>query len=400
MDSRFRGKFGGMTTPTIFLIAGEMSGDLLGARLMARLKERTRGAVRFDGIGGPQMQAEGLVSRFPMDELSVMGIAEIVPRLPQLLRRIRQTEAAILSSNPDIVVSIDAPDFSFRVAKRVARNKPHPPLVHYVAPTVWAWRPGRARKIARFLDHLLALFPFEPPYFEREGLACSFVGHPAIESGAGKGDGDAFRRSHGLSRDQKLLLVLPGSRHGEVSRMLPIFVETVRRLVQLHPDLAVAVPVASSVRDAVLLGLADLAVSPIVVDGEAAKFDAFAAADVALAASGTVTLELALSHTPTVVTYKANWLTAALVRAVLKTKFAALPNVVLDRMAMPELIQERCNPTDLSAEVDRLLVDPAARIEQRRAGEQVAAAMGFGGASPSARAADIVLTLTANGGRG
>ncbi|MDB5364464.1 MAG: lpxB [Rhodospirillales bacterium] len=389
-----------MTTPTIFLIAGEASGDLLGARLMARLKERTRGAVRFDGIGGPHMQAEGLVSRFPMSELSVMGIAEIAPRIPHLLRRIRETAAAITASNPAIVLTIDAPDFAFRVARRVARNTPHPPLVHYVAPTVWAWRPGRARKIARFLDHLLALFPFEPPYFEREGLACSFVGHPAIEGGAGKGDGDAFRRAHGLRADQKLLLLLPGSRHGEVSRLLPVFVETVRRLAPAHPGLAVAVPVASSVRDAVLLGLADLAVSPIVVDGEPAKFDAFAAADVALAASGTVTLELALSRTPTVVTYKANWLTAALVRAVLKTKFAALPNVVLGRMAMPELIQERCNPTDLSAEVGKLLADPGARTEQRRAAEQVAAAMGFGGASPSARAADIVLTLTANGGRG
>ncbi len=389
-----------MSTPTIFLVAGEASGDLLGARLMARLKERTRGAVRFDGVGGPLMQAEGLVSRFPMHELSVMGVAEVVPRIPQLLRRIRETAAAITESNPAIVVTIDAPDFSFRVAKRVARNQAHPPLVHYVAPTVWAWRPGRARKIARFLDHLLALFPFEPPYFEREGLACSFVGHPAIEGGAGKGDGDAFRRLHGLRADQKLLVMLPGSRHGEVSRMLPTFIETVRRLVQAHPDLAVVVPVASSVRDAVLLGLADLAVSPIVVDGDAAKFDAFAAADAALAASGTVTLELALSRTPTVVTYKASWLTAALVRAVLKTKFAALPNIVLGRMAMPELIQERCNPVDLSAEVDRLLSDPDARSEQRRAGEQVAVAMGFGGASPSARAADIVLTLTANGGRG
>jgi lipid-A-disaccharide synthase len=388
-----------MNPPTVFLIAGETSGDLLGARLMVRLKERTCGAVRFDGVGGPRMQAEGLVSRFPMDELSVMGLAEVVPRIPRLLRRIAEMTAAIEAERPDVVVTIDAPDFCFRVARRVARTRNHPPLVHYVAPTVWAWRPGRARKIARFLDHLLALFPFEPPYFEREGLACSFVGHPAVESGVGEGDGDRFRRAHGLAADGRLLLLLPGSRRAEIAHLLPVFIETVRRLASAHPDLAVAVPIAPSVRDAVLLGLAELPVRPILIEDETSKFDAFAAADAALAASGTVTLELALARTPTVVAYKVNRLTAAILRRVLRTEFVALPNIVLGQLVMPELLQESCTPERLAHEVGKLLAEPAARTAQLRALEKVAAELGAGGPSPSVRAADIVLTMTAKGGR-
>lgn len=384
------------SSPLIFLTAGESSGDLLGARLMARLKERTGGNVRFAGIGGPEMEAEGLQSLFPMRDLAVMGLAEVLPRIPHLLRRIRQTIQAIREQQPSILVTIDSPDFSFRVARRVAGSGI--PLVHYVAPTVWAWRPGRAKSIAQFLDHLLALYPFEPPYFEAVGLPCSFVGHPVIESGAGKGDGFAFRRANGIESDQPLLLLLPGSRRSEITRLLPVFVETLKRLQARHPNLQVVVPTVPHVAELVTAGLAGAPLAPRVIIDQTQKFAAFAAADVALAASGTVTLELALSSLPTVVAYKVAPLTAAIVRRMLRTKFVALPNIILGREAMPELLQENCTPEATTAAVDLLLSDPGQRTAQRRAAEEVARALGSGGVLPSARAADIVLTLSAPSG--
>ncbi|MEX0582037.1 MAG: hypothetical protein WD185_00080, partial [Sneathiella sp.] len=214
-----------------YILAGEATGDALAARLMAGLKERAKGGVEFHGVGGPLMSAEGLQSLFPMEELSVMGLLEVLPRLPQLLRRIKQTTTAAKKLSPDIFISVDAPDFSFRVARQLKESSF--PKVHYVAPSVWAWRPGRAKKIAALYDHLFTLLPFEPPYFEAVGLPASFVGHSVIESGADKGDGPAFRLRHDIKPEEKLLMLLPGSRRGEVTRHLPIFREAV---IQLHED--------------------------------------------------------------------------------------------------------------------------------------------------------------------
>ena len=380
----------------IMIVAGEPSGDRLGGRLMAALGELAGADIAFTGVGGEAMAAEGLISLFPMAELSVMGFAEVVPRIPGLLRRIRQTADAALDARSEALVTIDSPAFTLRVAKRLAGRGI--PLIHYVAPQVWAWRPARAREVARFLDHMLALLPFEPPYFEAHGLSCDFVGHPVIESGAGQGDGAAFRSRHGLAPGAKLLAVLPGSRSSETARLLPPFAEALRRLTSrvggLHAVVATVPAVAREV------GAAARAWEPpaIVIEDEAEKFDAFAAADAALAASGTVTLELALAGVPAVVAYKVHPLTAWLARRLITADHAGLPNLILGRTVMPELLQEECRGDRLAHAVGEILVDCAARDEQIRALAALPAALDAGG-EPSRRAAQAVLAAIARGAR-
>ncbi|UEM23888.1 lipid-A-disaccharide synthase [Skermanella mucosa] len=377
--------------PLIFLIAGEPSGDLLGARLMAALKRRADGPVRFAGIGGERMIAEGLDTLFPLHELSLMGIAELVPKLPNLIRRLAQTAAEIRRRRPEVVVTIDAPDFCFRIAKRLKGQGI--PFVHYVAPSVWAWRAGRARKVARVLDHLLALLPFEPPYFEREGLPCTFVGHPIVEGGAASGDGPRFRAVHGIAPTDRLLTVLPGSRRSEISRLLPVFRETIGRLAPRYPDLVIAVPTVPHVRDSVASEISRWPVRTILVEGDQGKYDAFAASEAALAASGTVALELALARLPAVIAYRMHPVTIGLYRRFIRVKYANLVNIMLDRMLVPELLQENCTPEKLDAALTKLLDDPEARREQRDGVAEVARWLGLGGPPPSERAADVVLAV-------
>jgi len=386
--------------PLLFLIAGEPSGDVLGARLMAALKRLTGGNVRFAGIGGERMAAEGLETLVPQAELALFGVFELLPHLPNLLRRMDQTVAEIVRLKPDAVIGIDSPGFTVRVAKRVRKAAPSIPLIHYVAPTVWAWKPKRAKKYAELYDHLLVLLPFEPPYFEREGLPCTFVGHSVVESGAGQGDASRFRTAHGISPAKHVLAVLPGSRRGEVSRLLPVFRETVERLLPTHPNLVVVVPTVATVRDAVSAAVAAWPVQTIVVEGDAAKYDAFAASEVALAASGTVALELALSGLPAVIAYRLGRLTVALYRRFIKVKYVSLVNLMLDRMLVPELLQEDCRADRLADAVGRLLDDPAARREQIEGVAAVAQWLGAGAeAPPSERAAHAVLDVVARGPR-
>lgn len=380
---------GAGASPLVFLVAGEPSGDALGARLMAALKRRTEGRVRFAGVGGEAMAGEGLASLFPMSELTVMGAAEVLPRLPAILRRIRETAAHALAAAPAAVVTIDSPDFSFRVGRRLAGCGI--PLVHYVAPSVWAWRPGRARRIARFLDHLLALLPFEPPYFEREGLRCTFVGHPVLESGAGAGDGPGFRRRHGVSEGAPLVAVLPGSRTSEVTRLLPVFAATVARLIAECPELRLVVATVPAVAEAVRRAVAGWPAPPLVVAGEREKYDAFAAADAALAASGTVALELAMAGTPAVIAYRMNWLTAWLAKRLIRVSFVNIVNLVLERPAVPEFLLDRCTPDNLVPAVRHLLDHAEARQAQKAAAGQALELLGLGGPPPSERAAEVVL---------
>jgi len=383
----------GDAAPLIFLVAGEPSGDALGASLMAALKERTGGAIRFAGVGGEGMAAQGLDSLFPMADLSVMGVAEVLPRLPKILRRLGETTDAARRLRPAAVVTIDAPDFCFRLAKRL--RGAGIPLIHYVAPSVWAWRPGRARKIAAFLDHLLALLPFEPPYFQREGLACTFVGHPVVESGADLGDGRRFRERHGIAPGAPLVCVLPGSRRSETGRLLPLFAQALARLRATRPDLVAVVPVIGAVAGEVARAVAGWSVPATVVHERADKIDAFAAATVALAASGTVALELAMAETPAVIAYRVSPFTAWLARRLVRVSYANLVNLVLDRPAVPELIQEDCRPERLAAALDTLLADEAARRAQVEAGREALARLGRGGPSPGDRAAAVVLDVIA-----
>ena len=377
--------------PLIYLIAGEESGDRLGGPLMRELQVLLDGEVTFAGVGGPMMMDAGLKSLFPMQELSVMGLTEVLPRLPGLIRRINQVTADIRARRPDLLITIDAPDFCFRVAKRLKGEGI--PLVHYVAPTVWAWRPGRAKKVSAFLDHLLALLPFEPPYFEAHGLACTYVGHPVLESGADKGNGSAFRVARRIGADAPLMVLLPGSRAGEAARLLPVFTETVQRLRATVPGMHIVIPTVPATREKVENAVTGLGMQVQLVGTDREKFDAFAAADVALAASGTVALELAMAGTPAVIGYRMAPVTAFLARRLVRSPYANLVNIILGREAVPERVLEDCQPDLLAAEVERLFTSSSARDAQQQAYRDALSALGYGRIQPNRRAAETVLAI-------
>ncbi|MFO1188993.1 MAG: lipid-A-disaccharide synthase [Alphaproteobacteria bacterium] len=376
--------------PLVFLIAGEVSGDALGGRLMAALKRKTGGRVRFAGVGGETMAAEGLQSLFPITEISLMGAAEILPHLRRILRRIDQTADAVRRLKPAALVTIDSPAFGLRVAGRVRGLGL--PLIHYVAPSVWAYRPGRARKLARRIDHLLCLLPFEPPYFDAVGLANTFVGHPAVAEPIPPADGQAFRDRHGIPADAPVLCVLPGSRRTETERLLPVFGATVAILAADHPRLRVVVPTVPGVAADVQKAVEGWSRPVTVCDGTE-KWDAFAACDAALAASGTVTLELARLKKPMVVAYRMHPLTSLYIRLKARVKFVSLLNIVLGRAAVPEYLLGACQPERLAPAVARLLDDVKDRAAQIEATQDALRLMGAGGLSPSDRAADVVLGL-------
>jgi lipid-A-disaccharide synthase len=379
------------TARQIFLLAGEPSGDMLGARLMRALHEQSPG-LDFAGIGGPRMAEEGLRSLFPMDDLSLMGFAEILPHLPHLFMRMRETVAAIDRLQPDMVLTIDSPGFALRLQRRLAGR----PLqrVHYVAPQVWAWRPGRARHLARDLDHLLALLPFEPPFFERYGLACSFVGHPIIEEAGQRGDGARFRRRHGLTADEPLLCLLPGSRQGEVDRHLPVLEGAVALLCRSFPDLRVVIPTLSGMASVLRERVGGWPAPALVLDERAERFDAYAASRVAIAASGTVSLEVALAGLPFVTIYRTGPLTAWLARRLISVPHVNLVNVILDRAVVPELLQKDCRADRIAEVAGSLIASEELRSTQRAALEAAAAQLGAASdLPPSQRAAERVLTV-------
>ena len=386
---------GGGRALHVCLIAGEHSGDHMGAMMMRALVARTAGRIRFSGIGGAEMAAAGgalgFRSFFPMEEIAIGGILEVLPHVPRVLRRVRGTARKVRALGPDVLVTIDAPDFAFRVGKRLRGSGiPH---VHYVAPTVWAWRPGRASMVAGFLSHLLTIFPFENPYFEQWGLPCTFVGHPTAEMGFERGDGAGFRDRYGLDAEQPLLCVLPGSRRAEVRRHLPVFKGTVRRLKARFPDLAVTVPTVATVRDEVASAVAAWPAPAVVTEGLSDKRDAFAAADLALAASGTVTYELAMAAVPMVITYRMSPLTVAVIRSMIRTKYVSVVNIVLGREVAPEFVQEACSADKLEPALAALLADADARRRQRDDLEKVASALGRGGPPPSETAAGAILSV-------
>ena len=369
---------------------------MLGAGLIHSLDKLSGGRVRVAGVGGDRMADAGLASLFPISEMAVMGVFEILPYARKAFQRIKQTIADIEKRQPVAVVSIDSKAFSFRVQKRLHKlrgkaGNEAPLLIHMVAPTVWAWRPGRAKVISRFLDHLLLLYPFEPPYFERHGLATSFVGHPSVEQP--QGDGAAFRAHHDILADANVLCVLPGSRPGEVGRLMPAFTETVRRLIDRDPALVILVPTVSVVAEQVREGVAQWPGRVLVSEDHTEKFDAFAASDVALAASGTVTLELTLARVPTVVAYKVSALSAPIGRLLVDLESVVITNRILGRRVMPQFLQEGCTPDYLTDAVIRLLADEAARAEQMAAVDEVRAALRSEEGSPSDAAARSILKL-------
>ncbi|HEY1505851.1 MAG TPA: lipid-A-disaccharide synthase [Stellaceae bacterium] len=383
----------------IYIVAGEPSGDLLGGRLMRALKERTGGKVRFAGIGGETMTAEGLASRVALSEIAVMGVLEVLPAARRIFRRVAETVEDIQRQKPAALVTIDSSGFTWRIAERLRKAGSTLPMIHYVAPMVWAWRGGRAKRMARWYDHLMTLLPFEPPYFTAVGLSCAYVGHSVVESGADRGDGAGFRRRHAVPDNAPLLAMLPGSRRGEVGTLLPIFADVARRTAQTHPALRIVVPTTPNVADTVATALASWPLPTIVLRGSAEKYDAFAASDVALVASGTVALELAMAKLPAVITYRINPITHAYVSRAVKVDYANLINVVLGREAVPELLQYDGTPEKLAAAVTYLLDDDAAAAEQIAAGQEALKVLGYGSVSPALRAADEVLAAIARKGQ-
>ncbi|MBQ2263124.1 MAG: lipid-A-disaccharide synthase [Loktanella sp.] len=363
----------------VFVIAGEASGDKLGAALMAGLKQ-LRPDVTFDGVGGPLMQAEGLVSRFPMDELSVMGLAEILPKYRALKARIRQMADAVVDTQPDVLITIDSPDFCLRVAKLIkARSRIR--TVHYVAPTVWAWRPKRAAHMAQHIDHVLALFPFEPPLMQAAGMRCDFVGHPVVTDPIASAD-DAAALGAGT-----MILVLPGSRKGEVNRLAPRFGQAIARIAAQVPDARFIIPTTANVHD--LVQAQDWPV-PVTILPPASPDKAawFRRADVALAASGTVSLELAANNTPMVIAYDMAWLSRIIISRMLLVDTVTLVNLVSDTRTIPEFIGKACQPGPIADAVLAVLADPTA---QQTAMDVTMARLGRGGLAPGLRAAQAVL---------
>ena len=378
----------------VFLVAGEPSGDRLGAALMDGLKCLVPD-VCFEGVGGLEMQGRGLKSLFPMDELSVMGIAEVLPKYAHLKRRIAETAKAVIDAKPDVLITIDSPDFCLRVAKLVKKSSPIR-TVHYVAPTVWAWRPKRATKMARVIDHVLALFPFETPLMTAAGMDCDFVGHPVVaEPQATPEEIAAFRAGFGLE-NERFALVLPGSRQSEVERLMPVFGQALARLAQAHPELRIVVPAAGPVAELVQARLADWPANTVVIDprsypdqiAQAHKRAAFRAADVALAASGTVSLELAAAETPMVVAYRFNWLSWQIISRMALVDTVTLVNLVSDTRVVPECLGPECRPDLIASALDETLAAPDAQTEAMAV---TMSRLGKGQKAPGLRAAEAVL---------
>ena len=365
----------------VFVIAGEASGDKLGAALMAGLKA-LRPDVSFDGVGGPLMQAEGLESRFPMEELSVMGVAEILPKYRALKARIRQMADAVLETKPDVLITIDSPDFCLRVA-RLVKAASTIRTVHYVAPTVWAWRPKRAEKMAKHIDHVLALFPFEPPLMQAAGMDCDFVGHPVVAEPVAS---DAAAAALGGGT---VVLVLPGSRKGEVSRLADRFGEAVMKIAAAVPNAQFVIPTTRGVHELVQSRVAAWDVPVMVLPpGSSDKAAWFKRADVALAASGTVSLELAASGTPMVIAYDMAWLSRIIISRMLMVDTVTLVNLVSDTRVVPEFIGAACQPGPIADAVLDVLAHPDA---QRAAMAVTMERLGQGGEAPGLRAARAVL---------
>lgn len=383
-----------MRDPRIFLVAGEPSGDALGAGLLRALHTAAPG-LQAHGIGGPGMIEAGMDLVFPYDDLAIMGLVEVLPKLVRIRQRLQEAEAAIQAFRPDVVVTIDSGGFNKVLAKRLIKARIPARRVHYVAPMVWAWRPGRTKGMARLFDRLLTLFPFEPPFFEKHGLRTDCVGHPALEALAG--DGAAFRARHGIPADAPTLALLPGSRRAEVKGLLPIMAQAIRQIAPALPGLHLICPTLPLVAPLLREALPGLGVPTVLVEGAADKQDAFAASDAALAASGTITLELALARVPMVVAYRVNPVTALIGKRLLRIGSASLPNLLAREPFVPELLQDQATPERLAQETLALFRDADRQARQRQGFAEIADALQPGPVTPSATAAEIVLEEAVRG---
>jgi lipid-A-disaccharide synthase len=380
----------------VFLVATEESGDRLGAALMQALRQRTGQALRFEGVGGHAMAEQGLTSLFPIDEHAVVGFASIVARMRSIRRAIRTAAERAIAMRPDVLVIIDSPEFTHRVARQVRAAVPEIPIVDYVSPSVWAWRPGRARVMRAYVDHVLALLPFEPAAHQRlGGPPCTFVGHPLSEEIAKlRPNAEEARRR---AADPPVVLVLPGSRPGEVANHLTVFGQAIALLSERAGPLEVVLPTVPSLVEHVRTQVAGWTVPPRVVLGHDEKWAAFRQARAALAASGTVTLELALAAIPTAVAYRGSWFTELIYRTIVRVPTIVLANLVLEDNVMPEFIQRDANPARLAAALAPLIGETPERARQSAAFARLDAVMRIGIARPSEAAAEVVLEIARRG---
>lgn len=376
-------------TKKIYLIAGEASGDFIGAKLMSSLKQQ-HADIELLGVGGPLMEQDGLSSLFPMNELSLMGVFEILPKLPQLIKRINQTIAHIEENKPDIIITIDAPDFSFRVQRKIKqRAKILSKQVHYVAPTVWAWRPKRAGKIAKFLEAIICLFDFEPSYFEKEGLLAISAGHPMMESGIEQAD--ALRI--GKVESKKIGLFL-GSRQGELKRTAPEIIDAAKIIEQKIGEVEFIIPTLPHLTEQIKEMMRDIQ-SPVHIvapKNTKEKWSLFQTCNAAIAVSGTVGLELAANNVPHVIAYKVNRMTFEILKRVIKTPYAHLANIILHKEIVPEFIQEDATAQNISSGFLEILLDKQKQESQKAAFDIVRKKIGAG-ENPSTRAAEFILSL-------
>jgi lipid-A-disaccharide synthase len=386
----------------VFVVAGEHSGDRLGGKLLAALRQVMDGRVVFSGVGGEDMEAQGFHTLFDLSDVAVMGPIAVARRLPTLVRRVYQTVDAAIAFRPDVVVVIDSPEFTHPIAKRIRKRRPDLPIVDYVSPSVWAWRPGRARKMTAYVDHVLALLPFEPDAHRcLGGPPCTYIGHPLVERSQWikSRDSQGLKAKLALPMERPVLVVLPGSRPGEVGRLMQPFGAAIAALAERIGPLSVVLPTVASVKPLIVAAARGWAVPPVLVTGEEDKFAAFRLADAALAASGTVTLELAVAGTPMVVAYRVEPLAAPFLRRLIRAPSIVLANLVLGRNVFPEFIQERATPELLSAALADLLTDTPARRLQLEALAGIGELMAPPASSPSLAAAEIVKQLAQEGRR-
>ncbi len=366
---------------------------------MVALRDLSKGPIRFAGVGGEQMAREGLSSLFNMADIAIIGLWEVLPKIPKVLQRVRETVADIMRCRPAVLVTIDSWGFTGRIHKALRALRLPVTQIHYVAPMVWVWHKKRARDLAGSVDYLMTLFSHEPGYFTRAGVPAVCVGHPIIESRMKDGDGSAFRTRYSLPARAPLLCVLPGSRYSEMNRLLPVLSATVQQLSYKRPNIQVVVPTITAVAASVTAAVLHWPVPVHVVHTIRDKYDAFAAADVALTAAGTVVLELALASLPMIVTYKVTPLSAWLFRRLSYVQYISLVNLLLNRPVVPELLQEQCQPLHLAAAVEQLLEDVTARAIQRVAFRELIRPLGGGPSSPSpsVRAARLILDCADSG---
>ena len=375
----------------VYLIAGEPSGDMLGARLMRALKSQDS-SIEFTGVCGDNMEKEGMHSLFDISDLAVMGLVEVIPSIPKVLRHIRETVQDIKEKKPDIVITIDSWSFSARVHKALRKQNIKVKQMHYVAPQVWAWKKKRAKTMYKYIDRLLTLFPNEPKYFTPHNLPTDFVGHPVVESSMINADSKDFISQYSIPEDKKIALILPGSRHNEVANLLPIFLDVVDELKKTNKDLYFVLPTVKTVENRVRNILKQRNSDILVINTQQERYSAAQSASFAIAASGTVALELAIINVPHIIAYKAPALTAWLVRHISNIKYVNLTNILLDKLIVPELLQDECNKENILKNVN-LLLDKNSDLykTQEKGFDELRQNLGVGKVRPSQKAADIII---------